>query len=76
MISAVWFWWRACKGYRLRPWESPYLRWRVETYSGKPAGKLKLADFWELFRAERGQIGTYLGWVGEMRSLANEKKKP
>ncbi len=32
------FLWRATRGYRLRPWRSPYLRWRIETYWGTPAG--------------------------------------
>ncbi len=73
ILSAVWFWWRGCKGYRLRPWRSPYLRWRMETYSGKPAGTLRLQDFWVLAMAERGQIGNYLRWVGELRTLAQER---
>jgi hypothetical protein len=70
IFSAVWFWWRGCKGYRLTPWRSPYLRWRMETYSGKPAATLKLSDFWALAVAERGQLGNYLRWVGELRGLA------
>ncbi len=74
MMSAVRFWWRGCKGHRLTPWRSPYLRWRMETYSGKPAGTLRLADFWELAKAEREQIGNYLRWVGELRILAREKE--
>jgi hypothetical protein len=75
MISTVWFWWRASRGYRLMPWRSPYLRWRVETYSGKQASRLTFSDFWELFRTERKQVGTYLGWVAEMRELAKERKR-
>jgi hypothetical protein len=47
----------------------------VETYSGKPAGSLRLRDFWALFVSERGQIGSYLRWMGEMRQLAGEEKK-
>jgi hypothetical protein len=45
----------------------------METYSGKPAGTLRLADFWELAKAERGQIGNYLRWVDELRTLAQER---
>jgi hypothetical protein len=26
--------WRLSRGYRLCPWRSPYLRWRIETYWG------------------------------------------
>ena len=28
--------WRLARGYRLCPWRSPYLRWRIETYCGNP----------------------------------------
>jgi hypothetical protein len=74
LIAAVRFWWYGCAGYRLTPWKSPYLRWRVETYSGKPAASLRLKDFYKLFLAERGQIGSYLRWLGELRDLAREGK--
>jgi hypothetical protein len=74
ILSAASFWWVGCKGCRLTPWRSPYLRWRVETYSGKPAGSLKLTDFITLFLSERGQVGRYLRWLGELRGLANERR--
>jgi len=74
IVSAVRFWWRGCAGYRLTPWRSPYLRWRVETFTGKPAGTLRFGDFWALFVAERRQMGSYLRWLGELRELANERK--
>jgi len=38
------FLWRASRGYRLRPWNSPYLRWRIETYSGLHAEHITFAD--------------------------------
>ena len=72
--SAVRFWWVGCAGYRLTPWRSPYLRWRVETFSGKPASSLKLRDFLALFVAERRQMGSYLRWLGELREIATERK--
>ena len=27
------FFWNSTRGHRLAPWRSPYLRWRMETYS-------------------------------------------
>ena len=45
MYGAVRFWWKASAGHRLRPWKSPYLRWRVETFTGIPAETLRLRDF-------------------------------
>ena len=35
------FLWRATRGYRLSPWRSPYLRWRMETYWGVPATEIQ-----------------------------------
>ena len=72
MIEALRFLWNATRGYRLRPWRSPYLRWRVETYSGKKADGLRIRDFWQLFWSERRQFFRFLGWVREMRGLASE----
>ena len=34
--------WRLARGYRLRPWRSPYLRWRMETYWGLHAELFRL----------------------------------
>ena len=39
--------WRLTRGYRLRPWRSPYLRWRMETYWGMPADRIGFAEFWK-----------------------------
>ena len=38
--------WRLTRGYRLRPWRSPYLRWRIETYWGLHADRIAFTDFW------------------------------
>ncbi len=64
------FLWRATQGNRLRPWRSPYLRWRFETYTGKRAQEVTLADFWHLLVTERQQLLRFLGWVSEMKSYA------
>ena len=45
MGEGIRFLWNATRGDRLRPWRSPYLRWRLETYSGKRAESVRLADF-------------------------------
>ena len=72
--SAVAFFWKASAGYRLRPWRSPYLRWRVETYSGKPAESLRAGDFLRLLFAERKQMGRFVLWLGEMKRLTGGDK--
>jgi len=74
LVSAVRFWWMASAGHRLRPWKSPYLRWRVETYTGKPAGTLRLRDFVQLLFSERRQVGRFLAWAGELNEQASGKK--
>jgi hypothetical protein len=40
------FLWRTTRGYRLRPWASPYLRWRIETYWGWHADQIGAREFW------------------------------
>lgn len=72
MVEGVRFLWGATKGYRLRPWRSPYLRWRLETYSGKKAETVGLKDFWMLAWGERRQAARFLRWVGEMRGYSGE----
>lgn len=70
LLSSASFLWSACTGYRLRPWRSPYLRWRLETYTGKPAGTLVAGDFLRLAWCERGQMLRFFRWTGELRKLS------
>ena len=74
LFSAIRFAWTATAGYRLRPWRSPYLRWRVETYTGKPAATLRLKDFLQLIVSERRQMGRFFAWTGELHQQAVGKK--
>ncbi len=75
MVEGLRFVWSATRGHRLRPWRSPYLRWRVETYSGKRAETLRIRDFWELMWSEKKQFLRFLGWVGEMRGLSRASEE-
>lgn len=74
LTSAVRFLWLATSGSRLRPWRSPYLRWRMETYTGKPADTLVPADYVRLLVAERGQLLRFVRWLGSMNVLAQGRK--
>ena len=58
--------WRLSKGYRLRPWRSPYLRWRIETYSGLHAEKITARDFFKITWRERREFLRYLDWADKM----------
>ena len=75
MIEAVRFFWNATRGERLRPWRSPYLRWRLETYTGKQAGEIRLRDFLDLLLKEKLQFLRFLKWTGEIRGYAVDKKR-
>ncbi|MBS1859021.1 MAG: hypothetical protein JST11_26850 [Acidobacteria bacterium] len=59
--------WRLSRGYRLRPWRSPYLRWRIETYSGIHAESIGFAEFWRFAWHERAGLLRYLRWADRMR---------
>ncbi|GGA61583.1 hypothetical protein GCM10011507_11370 [Edaphobacter acidisoli] len=67
--------WNATRGDRLRPWRSKYLRWRLETYSGKWAESVELKDFWEMFWKEKRQVMRFLRWTGEMKQYAEPERR-
>ncbi|MCU1321560.1 MAG: hypothetical protein JWM43_1209 [Acidobacteriaceae bacterium] len=58
----------------MRPWRSPYLRWRLETYTGKHAEAIGPRDFLELMMKEKMQFLRFLRWTGEIRGYADENK--
>jgi hypothetical protein len=57
------FLWLSSRGYRLAPWRSPYLRWRIETYSGLPAESIDAAAFFRFLWTERQSLLEYLRWL-------------
>jgi hypothetical protein len=75
MLGAVRFIWNATRGSRLRPWRSPYMRWRLETYSGQKAESITARDFWRFAWRERRQLLSYLAWTDEMRAYANASER-
>ncbi len=60
------FLWKACRGYRLRPWRSPYLRWRIETYWGLHADEITFGTFWGFVWRQRGDLVRFLRWAERM----------
>jgi hypothetical protein len=60
------FLWRATRGYRLRPWRSPFLRWRMETYWGTPAEEIRFKDFWRFVWQRRDDLERFLKWAERM----------
>lgn len=69
MFSAVRFLWNATRGHRLRPWRSEYLKWRIETYSGKKADELRARDVLGFAWEEKGNLLRFLLWTNKMDSL-------
>jgi hypothetical protein len=64
MLATIW---QATKGYRLRPWQSPYLRWRMETYLGRPAEGITFREFWSLSWRLRRDLRRFLHWADRMQ---------
>ena len=60
------FVWRASRGYWLTPWRSPYLRWRIETYSGIPASLIDFRTFWSFVWKNRRELTRFLRWADRM----------
>lgn len=67
MLSAFRYYWISAKGYRLRPWQSPYLRWRLETFFGKEAAEMDAGNFFHLLWRERARMRRFIDWADERR---------
>ncbi len=73
MFESLRFIWNATHGYRLRPWKSPYLRWRVETYSGVRAETLSTGNVLGFLWATRWELLSFLRWTGTMQREARKR---
>lgn len=68
--------WNLTRGYRLRPWASPYLRWRIETYWGIHADRITFLAFWSFAWRRRRELLRYLKWAAEMRTGTGRSPAP
>ncbi len=59
--------WQLTRGYRLTPWRSPYLRWRIETYWGIPASQITFRKFLSFAWSRRRDLLRYVRWAVGMR---------
>lgn len=75
MRFIVRFLWNATRGYRLRPWRSPYLRWRIETYCGVKMDQVGFLEFWGFLFRERVNLRHFLLWTAQMESYARAKPR-
>ncbi len=73
MLAAWKYMWRVSRGYRLRPWRSPYLRWRLETYFGVHAEELTRQEFCRLLWRERKRMKEFLHWAEETKAAVGAR---
>lgn len=73
MLAALRFIWNATRGHRLAPWRSEYLRWRVETYSGKRAETLRATDVLGFVWSMRWELLSFLAWTGTLEKEARKR---
>jgi hypothetical protein len=59
--------WRLTRGYHLRPWRSPYLCWRIETYWGTHADRITFSGFWQFVWKRRRELLRYLRWAAALQ---------
>jgi hypothetical protein len=76
VIYAVRYFWRLAKGHRLRPWRSPLVRWRFETFFGLHADQLTARQFFGLLWRHQKRMGAFLRWAEEMESKGHRVKEP
>lgn len=69
MFDALRFLWRSTRGYRLRPWRSPFIRWRIETFSGIAADKLTRNSVLRFVWREKRQLVRFLRWTREIKAF-------
>lgn len=76
MFRALRYYWMVAKGYRLRPWRSPYLQWRMETFFGPEAASLDAAKFFRLMWRERERMNRFIAWADERRRAQKKRASP
>jgi hypothetical protein len=59
------YYWRVSRGHRLRPWKSPYIGWRMETFFGPEAEPAGAGRFFSLLWRERRRLREFLAWTDE-----------
>ena len=63
------YYWSTARGYRLNPWNSPYLRWRFETFLGAEAAGMDCAKFFRLSWKYRDSMEKFVEWTAERKRL-------
>lgn len=69
MFKTLRYYWIVARGYRFQPWNSPYLRWRFETFLGAEAADMTPGKFVRLAWKYRDQMGRFVDWAAERRRV-------
>ncbi len=75
VLAPLRFVWNATRGFRLRPWRSPYIRWRIETYSGMHAETMRGRDVARFTWRERRQLLRFLRWTAAMDGESRKRSR-
>jgi hypothetical protein len=67
MFAALHYYWIVARGYRLTPWNSPYIRWRFETFLGPEAAALDARKFFRLSWKYRDRMEDFMQWAAQRR---------
>jgi len=67
MFKTLYYYWIVARGYRLNPWNSPYLRWLFETFLGPEASGMNASKFFHLAWKYRDQMERFVDWAAERR---------
>lgn len=70
VLASFRFLYNSTRGYRLRPWASPYVKWRIETYSGMKAEKIGMREVVSFVWQEKKQLFRFLRWTGEIEKAS------
>jgi hypothetical protein len=69
MLCMLRYYWTVSRGYRLCPWKSPYLRWRMETFFGPEAEPAGPSRFFSLLWRERRRLREFLAWADDYHRI-------
>ncbi|MFC5863407.1 hypothetical protein ACFPT7_13970 [Acidicapsa dinghuensis] len=74
MFASIRFLWNATRGARLTPWKSEFLKWRIETYSGKKAEVLTARDVFAFMWDSRKELLSFLAWTGQLERAVKRSR--
>src|SRR5260370_22210298 len=73
MLKTWRYYWNAARGYRFKPWKSPYVRWRFETFLGNEAADLTAGKFFHLAWKYREHMQRFVDWAAERQRFQRRR---